>query len=93
MARTLYLIAYDVRNPKRLRRVHKVLKEFATGGQKSAFECYLSDAERNELLSRVRDQMDETQDALLIVALKDRTNVIVKGIAVAPSNETLTYLG
>ncbi len=44
MARTLYLVAYDVRRPSRLRKALRVLKDYASGGQKSAFECYLSAA-------------------------------------------------
>lgn len=58
MNRSLFLIAYDVRHPRRLRRVHQVLKDFASGGQKSAFECYLSLVERKELLQRVVQAMD-----------------------------------
>lgn len=31
MSRKLYLIAYDVCDPKRLTKVHKTLKEYASG--------------------------------------------------------------
>ena len=43
MSRTLYLIAYDISHPKRLNRVRHFLKNYSTGGQKSVYECFLTD--------------------------------------------------
>ena len=40
--RALYIATYDVADPTRLRKVHHVVKRFATGGQKSVFECFLN---------------------------------------------------
>lgn len=91
--RQLYLVAYDVRSPKRLRQVHQVLKDFACGGQKSAFECYLTLAERKELISRVQQCMDTSNDALLVIRLADRDSVATFGTAVKPADELYTYLG
>lgn len=93
MSRELYLVAYDVRDHKRLRHTHRVLKEFACGGQKSAFECYLTETERQELVSRVEDVMDTEEDALLVIRLSDRNSVATLGIAVKPMDELYTYLG
>lgn len=93
MKRQLYLVAYDVRNSKRLRETHKVLKEFACGGQKSAFECYLTQAELEELVRRVEQCMDIGEDALLVIRLTARDNVTTLGIAVKPADELYTYLG
>lgn len=93
MSRELYLVAYDVREHRRLRHTHRVLKEFACGGQKSAFECYLTEKEREELVSRVEDVMDTSEDALLVIRLPDRNSVDTLGIAVKPMDELYTYLG
>lgn len=93
MARQLYLVAYDVRDPKRLRLTHQVLKEFACGGQKSAFECYLTQREREELVGRVEQVIDTEEDALLVIRLTDRDTVSTLGIAVKPADELYTYLG
>lgn len=93
MNRQLYLVAYDVRAPKRLRHTHQVLKEFACGGQKSAFECYLTQAERDELVSRVERCMDTDEDALLVIRLTDPDKIATLGIAVKPADELFTYLG
>lgn len=93
MKRQLYLVAYDIRNSERLRQTHKVLKEFACGGQKSAFECYLTQPEREELVSRVERCMDINEDALLVIRLVARNSVATLGIAVKPADELYTYLG
>lgn len=93
MQRFLYLVAYDIREPKRLRRMLLVLKDYASGGQKSAFECYLTVAERKELLSRVEQTMDEEVDAFLVIRMTDRDAVATLGIAVKPVDELYTYLG
>lgn len=93
MNRELYLVAYDIREPKRLRRMLAVLKEYACGGQKSAFECYLTAKERRELLSRVEQTMDNDVDAFLVIRLSDRDAVSTLGVAVKPADELYTYLG
>lgn len=93
MQRSLYLVAYDIRQPKRLRRMLYVLKDYASGGQKSAFECYLTMTERKELLVRVEQTMDEEEDAFLVIKLISRDAVATMGIAVKPADELYTYLG
>lgn len=92
-SRQLYLVAYDVRDPKRLRQTHRVLKEFSCGGQKSAFECYLTQLEHKELVERVEQCLDTDKDALLVIRLNNRDNVSTLGIAVKPADELYTYLG
>jgi CRISPR/Cas system-associated endoribonuclease Cas2 len=57
-ARTLYLVCYDICEPKRLQRVHKYLIGYKVGGQKSFFECWLTAAELRE----VRDTLAELLD-------------------------------
>ena len=41
--RRRYLVSYDIANPKRLRRVAKLLESFGTRLQYSVFECPLDD--------------------------------------------------
>lgn len=93
MIRQLYLVAYDIRQPKRLYQTHKILKEFASGGQKSAFECYLTDGERKELVNRVEQCLDTTEDSFLVIAMVSRDAVSTRGIAVKPADDLFTYLG
>lgn len=93
MSRQLFLVAYDIRNSRRLYRIHQVLKDYSCGGQRSAFECYLSAAERRELLSRAQAELDTNEDAFLIIRLTSRDAVETLGKAVKPADELYTYLG
>lgn len=91
-ARSLHLAAYDIRHPRRLRKALHVLKDFASGGQKSVFECYLTAGERRELLERIAQVMDPDDDRFLIVPLGGGA-VKVLGIAVQPADPAFYYVG
>lgn len=84
--RQLHIAAYDVRNPRRLRRALYILKDFTSGGQKSVFECYLSASERKELLSRVGDVLDTDADRFMVVPIPAGALVHVMGVAVKPAD-------
>lgn len=93
MSRKLYLVAYDIHAPRRLRHMLIVLKDYASGGQKSAFECYLSVAERKELLLRAQQTIDPDEDSFMIIHLRGRDAVATLGIAIKPVDQLYTYLG
>jgi CRISPR-associated protein Cas2 len=93
MSRRLYLVAYDVHSPRRLRHILLVLKDYASGGQKSAFECYLSAAEKSELIQRAEQLLDMDKDSFLLMPLMGRDAVDVLGRAIVPVDELYTYLG
>ncbi len=57
--RRLYIAAYDVRSPKRLARALNILRDYATGGQKSVFECFLTPAEHRELCRRIQGLLSD----------------------------------
>ena len=50
-SRILYIAAYDVSEDRRLRQALMVLRNYATGGQKSVFKCFLSPAEKQSAYS------------------------------------------
>ena len=91
--RALYLAAYDVSDAKRLRRALRAVKEHATGGQKSVYECYLSDAERDELLCELEGILDPQEDRFLLIRLDPRCRVETLGIAVQPADPDFFYVG
>lgn len=93
MARALHLVGYDVRSPARLRRALRILKDYASGGQKSAFECYLSPGEKKELLERISDVLDLTVDAFVVARLSEQKATAVLGKAIQPLDELYTYIG
>ena len=65
--RKLYIAAYDISNPRRLRQALKILKGYACGRQKSVFECYLTPAEYWRLIKEMRALLDETEDRFLLI--------------------------
>lgn len=90
--RDLYLIAYDVREPDRLRAALHLTRRYATGGQKSVHECWLTEAEKGELIFQLCQVLEE-EDALLVLRLDPRQAVTVLGRAVAPSDPNWFYIG
>lgn len=91
--RYLYLAAYDIRSPDRLRDALRVLRGYSCGGQKSVFECFLTDAEKRELIAEIRSVMDEDEDRFLLMRLDPRCRVQTLGIAVEPADPEYFYVG
>jgi len=69
--RQWHLISYDVRDPKRLRRVAKTLESYGARVQYSVFRCRL-DAEMLERLHWQLAQIMEKEDDLLVIPLCNR---------------------
>ncbi len=91
--RALYIAAYDVSNDARLRNALRVLKGFASGRQKSVFECFLTDAEKRVLLREVRAVLDEIEDRFFLIRLEPRGTVHTLGKAVRPLDLAWYYVG
>lgn len=67
--RRCYLVCYDVRNPKRLRRTHNVMKAFGESWQYSIFYCMLKDIDRVRMENALRAEVNLKEDQVLIVDL------------------------
>lgn len=91
--RALYLAAYDISDPRRLRAALYVAKNYSTGGQKSVFECFLTEAEREQFLKEILDCIDPVEDRFLLLRLDARSTVITLGIAVPPEEPDCYYVG
>ena len=91
--RVLYIAAYDVSEPSRLRKIHHVVKRFATGGQKSVFECFLTPSEREELLAEARALIDEDEDRLALLRVEERARPMLLGIAMPVVDPDFFYVG
>lgn len=69
MSRRSYLVAYDIRDPLRLRDVHKTMKGFGDPMQYSVFLCDLDPMERVGLIRALRDVINERADSVAVVDL------------------------
>ena len=62
MSRRRYVVAYDIREPRRLRKVHSTMKAFGYALQYSVFVCDLDDMEKirmREAVERVMHLREE----------------------------------
>lgn len=72
MNRILYLVCYDISNPKRLRKALKLVKGFAISGQKSFYECLMTISERTTLEIALFNLIDESTDRIHFFQLDPR---------------------
>ncbi|MDR2451813.1 MAG: CRISPR-associated endonuclease Cas2 [Candidatus Accumulibacter sp.] len=80
-ARTLYLVCYDVADPRRLYRVHRFLLGYKAGGQKSFFECWLTRGELAEVRRGLVERLDLDEDRAHIFQLDPRQHIRQLGCA------------
>ncbi|MDH7514067.1 MAG: CRISPR-associated endonuclease Cas2 [Clostridiales bacterium] len=92
-ARELYLIAYDITDEKRLNRVRHILKGYSTGGQKSVYECFLTDTELDFVVEELGFVIDEEADRVHVFQVERRASVYVLGIALPPKDPSYFYIG
>lgn len=65
--RRSFLVCYDVRNDKRLRKIHKLLKAYGEAWQYSVFYCTLKSIDRVRLENAAREILNLKEDQLLII--------------------------
>lgn len=83
--RTLYLVCYDIAQPRRLYRVHKFLLGYRVGGQKSFYECWLTPAELRHVHETLESLIDPVEDRVHFFALDPRMRPDCLGLASAPA--------
>jgi CRISPR-associated protein Cas2 len=67
--RTRYLLAYDIRHPRRLRRVHEVAKSYGEPLQYSVFVCDLTRVELIHLKADLLSELNVREDSVGIFDL------------------------
>ena len=67
--RTRYLVTYDIRHPRRLRRVHHVAKDYGEPLQYSIFACDLTAVELISLKRALLKEVKTTEDSIGIFDL------------------------
>ncbi|MCP5254415.1 MAG: CRISPR-associated endonuclease Cas2 [Zoogloeaceae bacterium] len=91
--RDFYLAAYDVAAPRRLRAALALVRGYATGGQKSVHEIFLTPSERHELLHAMALILDEEADRFFLLRLDPRSRTYALGVAAQPADPDYFYLG
>jgi len=70
-----YIICYDIGEPKRLSRIHRMLKRIALPLQYSVFYTRMSERQRNKLAELLEKRIDPLEDDLRIYPLPPQYNV------------------
>ena len=77
-----YLVCYDVRDARRLRKVAKHLEGYGTRLQYSIFRCWLSPSQMQRLRWEMTEKFVTPEDDVMFIPLCSRC---VEGLAVAHS--------
>lgn len=91
-----YLVTYDVREPQRLTRLHKRLKDWGTPVQYSVFEAILTGAEAERMWIMVRSTIDEKSDWVALYRLSRPFDEAVRHIGAydpnLPANDLVIFV-
>ncbi len=69
MARRRYLVAYDIRDDRRLRNIATCMEGYGTRIQYSVFVCDLSDQEAIIMRGDVESRMKVSEDSVMVIDL------------------------
>jgi CRISPR-associated protein Cas2 len=64
-----FIVAYDVTDPARLRKVHRICRNYGDRLQLSVYACRLSDKDRAILTTKLRQIINHEQDQVLFLRL------------------------
>lgn len=78
--RRLYIVTYDICDPKRLRRVFKTMKGFGEHLQLSVFQCDLPPVDMVKMRAALTDILHHTEDQVLIIDLGPTEGRPIKSI-------------
>jgi CRISPR-associated protein Cas2 len=78
--RRLYLVTYDICEPRRLRRVFKTMQGFGEHLQLSVFQCDLTAIDRIEMQAALEAIIDHDEDKVLMIDLGPTDPFPVKNI-------------
>ena len=78
----LHLIAYDITNDRRLRRVASICEDFGCRIEKSVFECDLDDATYGRFWARITAAINQDSDSVIDypIGLLDRKRIATLGV-------------
>jgi CRISPR-associated protein Cas2 len=85
----LYLIAYDIADPRRLLRVHRLLKTEGLPVQYSVFTVVMKRPRLLRFLERIGERIDLTEDDVRCYRLPDKTAADILGRQYFPNDVML----
>ena len=77
-----HIVTYDIRHPKRLRRVAKACEDFGCRRQLSVFLCRISPTDLVRLKARLEDIIEPKEDQVLFIRLCSACAVDIEALGV-----------
>ncbi|WP_460177479.1 CRISPR-associated endonuclease Cas2 [Thermodesulfovibrio hydrogeniphilus] len=93
MSKTFYIIAYDISDHQRLAKVSNFLKGYRIGGQKSVYECFLTEGELKFVTSKLRRLIHPGFDRIHVFVMDKRLKPHTLGLALPPKLPNYFYIG
>jgi len=90
--RHLYLATYDIRSNRLRTAALKMLRGYATGGQKSVLEIWLTVTEKREVLDQMPHLLEE-HDRFCLMRLDPRSRSHMLGTAETLADPAYFYVG
>jgi len=91
--RGLYLIAYDIANPRRLIRVHRILKKRGLPVQYSVFTVVSKRPALIRLLTKIEEQIEVAEDDVRCYRLPENSETNSLGKQIFPEDVMLFTAG
>jgi len=85
----IYIVAYDISDAKRWRKIFKILHGYGEWLQLSIFQCRLSKTKRAELESRLREIVKGGRDHLVIIDVGPAKNVKLRIESIGKELDTI----
>jgi CRISPR-associated protein Cas2 len=85
----LYVVAYDIGEPRRWRRVFKLVNGYGEWLQLSVFQCRLTPRRRAELAAALNALINHNQDHVLILDLGDVERVDLRVLSLGKAYEPM----
>ena len=84
----LYIVSYDIADPKRWKRIFKIMKGHGNWLQLSLFQCRLSARRRVELAAKLESTIHHDEDHVLIIELGPAEKAGLSIVSIGKSYET-----
>jgi CRISPR-associated protein Cas2 len=93
-AQACWLVAYDIADPRRLRRVHRICRRYGNALQKSVFLCNLSSAELGQMQSAMSRVLHPAHDSVRYqpVCAADLRRSLHLGLQRSPAEQTSAWV-
>ena len=81
MDQRLYIVAYDISEPRRWRRIFKLMKGYGEWVQLSVFQCRLTAKQHAELVALLDGIIQHDEDHIVLMDLGVADNVIPRVVS------------